>query len=153
MQQQQHCTGSLPQTLPSVLQIKQTQKIYCWKLFSPLMLLRACSPNPWDTSHKCEVWFNCHSAEVLLPNIAAPKHEGSPPEAQQALPVCSSTPTNPMSRADTHRRASTFSANRTRSRVFASLKQPAQKKTHQIPRISDMLFHKDTYTEAEQTNL
>lgn len=37
--------------------------------------------------------------------------------------------------------------------VFASLKQPAQKKKHKIPRISDMLFHKDTYTEAEQTNL
>lgn len=105
------------------------------------------------TCHINVKWFNCHSAEVPLPNITVPKHEGSPPKAQQALPVCSSTPTNPMSRADTHRRASTFSANRIRSRVFASLKQPAQKKTHQIPRISDMLFHKDTYTEAEQTNL
>lgn len=37
---------------------------------------------------------------------------------------------------------------------FLCLKQLAQKKMHQIPRILDMLFYKDTYTEAgaEQTN-
>ena len=40
MQQPQRCTGSLPQPLPSMLQIKQTQKIYCWKLSSLLAVLK-----------------------------------------------------------------------------------------------------------------
>lgn len=156
MQQQQHCIGSLPQALPSMLQIKQTQKIYCWKLFSLLALLKACC---WKIYGHL-TWTLSDSVTMLRRSSlhtshhpVTPKYESSLPEPQQALPVLPSTPTNLMSRTDTQRRASTFSANRIRSRLFASLRHLAQKKMHQIPRSSDMLFHKDTYTEPEQTDL
>lgn len=40
MQQPQCCFGSLPQSPPSMLQVKQLQKIYCWKFFSLLVVLK-----------------------------------------------------------------------------------------------------------------
>lgn len=40
MQQPQRCIGSLSQPLLSMLQIKQMQKIYCWKLFSVLVVFK-----------------------------------------------------------------------------------------------------------------
>jgi len=138
MQQQQHCIGSLPQALPSMLQIKQTQKIYCWKLFSLLALLKACC---WKIYGHL-TWTLSDSVTMLRRSSlhtsrhpVTPKYESSLPEPQQALPVLPSTPTNLMSRTDTQRRASTFSANRIRSRLFASLRHLAQKKSIKFPEV------------------
>lgn len=83
--------------------------------------------------------FNNHTENVL-------SHQLVPPESNQALLVLPSTPTNLMSRAEPHRRASTFSANRIRSRGFAF--QKSSSKTHPVPGISDALFCKDTRTEG-----
>lgn len=62
--------------------------------------------------------FNYHTEKIPSHQPMPPKYERYPPQSSQALPVLSSTPIKLMSRANPHRRASTFNANRIRSRVF-----------------------------------